>query len=541
MAEQADQQTESANPQAIGGDSRRVDAPLEVVCFDLYGTLVEIRSRTLYKRVPRLFGVKARAWVELIRERLLVEPLAEVDHFVDAVAEALGTGRQDPRREELANLVRAELDSVELLPGVLSLLHYLKRKGLRLALMSNLTGVHKQPVFDLELAELFDLLLFSCDEGLVKPDPAFYDLLVERIGVDASAILFVGDGIHNDVRGPEAAGMRARLVGREDKGLVDTSSVGWLRFDDPALDSLMPRALEPRLGGRLAIEDSEPVSDSEQGRYNLVRRARVSVPVPQDMTAGVVEDESTASTSTLYLKRYLLPETAHLEAFAHQLAAEVELSPLDAWVLPGEEPILAVTEAPGDPFGGDPEDVDASLAREIGRHLAFAYVFGNADMRPRNAWVERTDTGAKLTMIDLEHCLFNLAIDTEGLDDPFDVAALDAQSEMLMSRVKRRVLSAGAVRRTRRSFIAGELAHRYRAELAEGMVDGWRRFRERAPRLREMLEDRIHTSPPLILGTRSYRRAMAQFDVEDLCSRFDEDPVDVLDRSFERRRVGKKT
>ena len=503
-------------------------AVVEAVCFDLYDTLVAIEQRTLYKGVPRLLGVRARQWVELVRSRLLVEPLDDFDAFVTTVADSLGVARGDSRRQQLARLVQTELDSVVLLPGILSLLHYLKRKGFRLALMSNLTGVHKRPVDRFELTELFDECLFSCDEGMVKPDPQFYELLSRRLDLDPAKILFVGDSILNDVRGPESVGMHARLVGRDDRGLADTSSVGWLQFSEPELDLLMPERLQPRSGAHLEVESSEPVSDSEQGRYNLVRRTRVVASGPD------VADPNTRST--IYLKRYLLPETAHLEAFAHQLAAEVGLSPLDAWVVPGKEPLLAVTEAPGEPFGGD---VDESLAREIGRHLAFAYVFGNADMRPRNAWVLRRESRARLTMIDLEHCLFNLAINTEGLDAPFDVAALDAMTEQLLARVKRRVLSAGAVRRTRRAFLAGERAHELRPQLAEGMVDGWRRFRQRAATLREMLEDRVHSDPPLILGTRSYRRAMAQFDVDDLCSRFDEDPVDVLDRSFQRRRVGR--
>ena len=46
-------------------------------------------------------------------------------------------------------------------------------------------------------------------EGLIKPDTAIYELACDRLGVDVSAAVFVGDGGSDELRGADAAGLKA--------------------------------------------------------------------------------------------------------------------------------------------------------------------------------------------------------------------------------------------------------------------------------------------------------------------------------------------
>ena len=48
----------------------------------------------------------------------------------------------------------------------------------------------------------------SGDEKLIKPDPAIYQLLLERNGLEAGDCLFIDDSLKN-VKGAEAVGMKA--------------------------------------------------------------------------------------------------------------------------------------------------------------------------------------------------------------------------------------------------------------------------------------------------------------------------------------------
>ena len=47
------------------------------------------------------------------------------------------------------------------------------------------------------LLERFHGVLFSADEGLVKPDPAIYQLLTRRYGLIPSECLFIDDNADN--------------------------------------------------------------------------------------------------------------------------------------------------------------------------------------------------------------------------------------------------------------------------------------------------------------------------------------------------------
>ena len=85
----------------------------------------------------------------------------------------------------------------------------LRAAGVRTALLTNTWG-GAEGHDTAELAELFDVLVLSHEVGLRKPDPEFYALAAERLGVPAGACVVVDDLITN-VIGAQEAGMRAVL------------------------------------------------------------------------------------------------------------------------------------------------------------------------------------------------------------------------------------------------------------------------------------------------------------------------------------------
>lgn len=82
----------------------------------------------------------------------------------------------------------------------------------------------------------------SADFGARKPDPAIFAAACRAVGVDPRRALYVGDRVKEDVRGPQATGMRAVLTRehRQDEPASD--------LPDAEVDSL--RAL-PELAARL--------------------------------------------------------------------------------------------------------------------------------------------------------------------------------------------------------------------------------------------------------------------------------------------------
>jgi len=482
-----------------------------------------MRERLLHKEIPRLLGVTPAQWVGLIRDELLVRAFPDRQGFAGFIAETLAPSRAASAQQELLGLLERELASVELSHGARSLLAFLKRRGYALGLLSNTSSVHKEPLAPLGLAESFAAMSFSCDEGRRKPEPQIYLDLCARLGAAPAATLMVGDSAQNDVRAPQRLGMRALRVAAEGEGprVSALAELGWLSLEDG-------RFLQPLLrdgdsvtiaGGTGVLSGMRPLGDDDQGRYNLVASARVDFPG--------------GKTLDVYCKRFLFPEAAHVDAFAHQVLQSLDMPSCHTAITEGPEPCLIVSKAAGAKL--QDYSVDGPLAFEIGRHCALAYLFANADLRPRNAFLAREDGALpRITMIDLEHCFFNLAIDVDGLADPLDPATFDGMDAgELERRLQKKVLTERTTRRARRSFFETDDTN---TEVARTFRDGWldvyRKVQARKDEVVGLIEARVHRAPYLVIGTQSYRRAMAHVDVADISERIAQDPEKVFSACF---------
>lgn len=494
-------------------------ARIDAIVFDLYGTLLEVDAYSIHREIPRLLGVRPRAWLDLVRETLLTTSFPDSAAFSKFICDQLAPGHDAELEERVIELVETELESVYPQEGVLSLLSFLKRRGYKLGLLSNLSSTYKQPVFDFKLHEHFDAMSFSCDEGIKKPDPEMYVRLCAKLGVEPANVLVVGDSLKTDVEAPARLGMMTLKVGRDAEGVqaIDkVSDMGWFLLDKPgSFETLLRGGLTvPFPRGTHEVETSTPVPDTLQGRYNLVYR--------------VATHNGSNRPSEIYCKRFLLPESSYVEEFAYRLHRAIGLPSCDALVVEGSEPFLAVTSAPGRKYLGE---MDPGIAYEIGQHHVFAYLFSNADMRPRNTFLDYSKAEPRVTLVDLEHCFFNLAIDTTGLSDPCRPQSIDGLSpEEIRKRTAHKVLSERAMRRARRTFINTEEGDPWSVQaFRRGFLQLFTRLQGDSDRILGLIEERIHTKPYLIIGTQAYRRAMARVDLEDIRERLLGDPVKALD------------
>ena len=76
--------------------------------------------------------------------------------------------------------------------GVLDLIRRL-HGHYKLAVLSNSPAGLARWLADWEILDLFDVVVCSGDEGVVKPDPAIFELTLERLGVAPEEVTFVDD------------------------------------------------------------------------------------------------------------------------------------------------------------------------------------------------------------------------------------------------------------------------------------------------------------------------------------------------------------
>ncbi len=91
---------------------------------------------------------------------------------------------------------------------LVALIRHLRDEGYRIALLSNAPGSAQQRIEELGIADLFDVIVISANEGIMKPDPAIFQLTLQRAGVRADKAVFVDD-FRENVAAARRAGMHA--------------------------------------------------------------------------------------------------------------------------------------------------------------------------------------------------------------------------------------------------------------------------------------------------------------------------------------------
>lgn len=88
-------------------------------------------------------------------------------------------------------------------------IHKIKPKFYKLALLSNMTPhILEYLKMNYTWFDLFDVRVFSCDYGIIKPDRGIYQTCLEELDMPAADCLFVDDSPAN-VRGALESGMHA--------------------------------------------------------------------------------------------------------------------------------------------------------------------------------------------------------------------------------------------------------------------------------------------------------------------------------------------
>ncbi|MFP6605042.1 MAG: HAD family hydrolase [Myxococcota bacterium] len=105
------------------------------------------------------------------------------------------------------------LESFELRADCMTTLESLREDGLSLHIVSNIDDDYLHPmVVRSGLDAVLDHWTSSEEAQSCKPDGRFFELALQKAGVAASEVLFVGDSPAHDVAGAKAMGMKTALI-----------------------------------------------------------------------------------------------------------------------------------------------------------------------------------------------------------------------------------------------------------------------------------------------------------------------------------------
>lgn len=103
---------------------------------------------------------------------------------------------------------QASTSLLRLYPGALQLLGDLHRAGLRVVLVSNAQACYTRPeLVKLGLNRMFDRIVISSEEGVRKPSPDIFLRALAREGLQADRAIMIGNDERSDILGARSAGI----------------------------------------------------------------------------------------------------------------------------------------------------------------------------------------------------------------------------------------------------------------------------------------------------------------------------------------------
>jgi len=296
--------------------------PIRAIIFDLYGTLCDFNQRLFLKELKRALGVNSARVSEDNRQpmrKLLTSSYDDELIMLSDYCKAVGAENPLAKHLELCREVLTRHQNlVAVRDGVRTLATFLQNRGFKIAVLSNASQAFAVPFRRFDVAGLFNHVSFSCEIGAAKPDPEVYRGVCAALGVSESECLFVGDSVQSDYTMPRSLGMKALCLkpvngdGKQDICRID--EIAWLSLGetDPMLPLIHPGKSFVLANAKWTTNKIVCLPDASQGRYNVV--------------AKVSATDSIGVADSFIVKRYLSPNSAHIEDLAYQVMAIAGLS-----------------------------------------------------------------------------------------------------------------------------------------------------------------------------------------------------------------------
>ncbi|GHT78689.1 haloacid dehalogenase [Spirochaetia bacterium] len=176
----------------------------EVICFAPVDTVREELARLAGLPVEEFDALRWRYRPEFDRGTL------NGREYYRLVTTKAGLSLPDAALDKMAETDVAGWTRMD--EGTVSLMRDIKAAGFKLGILSNmpwdfLTMARRT---GLPVLKLFDAAIFSCELGVIKPEPAIYQALIAAVGCDPAEIVFFDD-VKANVDGALALGIKAYL------------------------------------------------------------------------------------------------------------------------------------------------------------------------------------------------------------------------------------------------------------------------------------------------------------------------------------------
>lgn len=179
---------------------------IEIIIFDLYDTLIEIGEKlNPYEKMFNYLG-KTKSEIKTIKNQILTNNYENVEELTQRLDIKIG----EQLVGEISKMIDLEVKSTFIYDESLPTLNRLSQ-NYRLFCLSNLSTPYKSPYFKLGLDKIIEKEFFSCDIGNKKPNPTFFQRVLDYAKVSNKESLMIGNSLHSDYNGAVSCGINAVL------------------------------------------------------------------------------------------------------------------------------------------------------------------------------------------------------------------------------------------------------------------------------------------------------------------------------------------
>jgi len=198
------------------------------IWFDMGYTLLYMQRETTYQQALRDFGIEVPL-TDIEKEFHLTDKLFMREYpgffleprevfmpaYLGIMNYRLGISVNVCKLDTKWETIKANMDDYWLpFDGTIDILAALKRKSIGLGIISNWDCTARDILGVAKLSDYFDHIIISCEVDCSKPDPAIFNLAMQRAGVTARDCIYVGDNYYDDAVGSQSVGMPALIINR---------------------------------------------------------------------------------------------------------------------------------------------------------------------------------------------------------------------------------------------------------------------------------------------------------------------------------------
>jgi len=201
--------------------------------FDLYGTLVDIHTdearASFWKEMKEVFASYGAIYsCHELKQQYLYQVRKQEDRrkeegheieidlkdVFEVLLEDKGVVSENKVIEEIAWRFRqASTSHLRLYKGAIPLLQGLHQRGKKVFLLSNAQHLFTMKELEiLQIYDLFDEIFLSSDYGYKKPDPVFFQFLLNKYALKGKDCLMIGNDLYCDIYGAYLAGMDSYYI-----------------------------------------------------------------------------------------------------------------------------------------------------------------------------------------------------------------------------------------------------------------------------------------------------------------------------------------